>query len=53
MFVESASVTPEITNVSQKAKGIGLTNRKQQPSFSQAWNLELSHVERFRLGKLL
>ena len=34
MAVESASVTKDITNVSQKAKGIGFTNRKQHHTFS-------------------
>lgn len=34
MFVESASVTKEITNVSEKGKRMDLTNRKQHHFFS-------------------
>ena len=33
MFVESASVTRETANVSQKVKGMGLTNRKRHDTF--------------------
>lgn len=53
MFVESAPVKREITNVSQKVKGIGLANRKQHHTFSRRWNRELGHVARMELGKLL
>ena len=40
VFVESASVKREITNVSQKVKGIGLANRKQRHTFFRGWNRE-------------
>lgn len=43
----------EITNVTQKVKGIGLANRKQPQTFFRGWHREQSHVGGRELGKLL
>lgn len=49
-FVESASVTREITNMTPKVKGTVFTNRKQWRPF-YGWDMELSQVEEGRLSK--